>query len=66
MNVFGTIGRPHFSDEGCWCRPHREQCECGEQILVHRQVELAPDSQERMAMFSDQRIEVEPLSGVDI
>jgi len=43
--------RPHFSVD-CWCGPTTCEC-CGG--VGHRIVDIAPDVQPRMAVFSDQR-----------
>lgn len=46
-----AITRPHFSRD-CWCNPTTCEC-CGG--LGHRNPDVRPDVQYRMAVFSDQR-----------
>lgn len=50
-----TITRPHFLNENCWCRPTTCEC-CGG--IAHRIPDVRPDTQPRMAVFSDQCAEV--------
>lgn len=52
-----TIERPHIEGPECWCKPHLIECTCGHgcgPVLGHSFVEFRPDTQERMAVFSEQ------------
>jgi len=51
LRAIEAISRPHFA-ESCWCGP--EVCECCGGV-AHRIVDMRPDDQPRMAVFSDQR-----------
>jgi hypothetical protein len=55
--VISTIERPHVESAECWCRPVEVHCECDQNhdsVWGHRFVEARPDSQPRMAIFSEQ------------
>lgn len=56
-----TIERPHLigpGEETCWCRPERVEADCdchaGQVVWGHGYVEARPDTQPRMAVFSEQ------------
>lgn len=49
--VIDAVTRPHFTQD-CWCKPTSCEC-CGG--VAHRNPDVRPDVQARMAVFSDQR-----------
>lgn len=55
--VISTVERPHIESPNCWCRPRAVECTCDHDhgvVYGHLFVEVRPDNQPRMAVFSEQ------------